>query len=69
MGEKTEQKMKASVEKYGFRAIIITRISPFLSNDAVGYIAGMTCMNYLKFIAATLLGVLPLVRFIARAFH
>ena len=65
VGEKTEKKMIGFLEDYGFWAIIITRINPLLSNDAVSLVAGILKMKYLKFIGATLLGIAPLTIFIA----
>jgi uncharacterized membrane protein YdjX (TVP38/TMEM64 family) len=65
IGDKTEQKIEHYVEQYGFWAVIITRISPFLSNDAISFVGGLLRMGYLKFIGATLLGILPLALLIA----
>lgn len=60
IGLKTEKKVKHFFEKYGLWAVIIARISPFLSNDAVSFVAGIARMNYLKFLGATLAGIIPL---------
>ncbi len=60
IGTKAEKKVAGFVEEYGIWAIIIARISPFLSNDAVSFVAGLAGMGYLKFISATLAGILPL---------
>jgi uncharacterized membrane protein YdjX (TVP38/TMEM64 family) len=65
LGEKTEKKIASFLENYGFWAVIVTRISPFLSNDAISIIAGMLRMGYGKFIGSTMLGILPLTLFIA----
>lgn len=65
LGEKTEKKIAGFLEDYGFYAVIVTRISPFLSNDAISIIAGMLRMGYWKFIASTMLGILPLTIIIA----
>jgi len=65
VGEKTEKKMTGFLEDYGFWAIIITRINPLLSNDAISLVAGILKMKYFKFIGATLLGIAPLTIFIA----
>ena len=48
------------MEKYGFWAVIITRLAPFLSNDAISFVGGILRMGYWKFIGATLAGILPL---------
>lgn len=65
LGEKTEKKITGFLEDYGFWAVIVTRVSPFLSNDAISIIAGMLRMGYWKFIASTMLGILPLTIIIA----
>ncbi|MEJ8800637.1 TVP38/TMEM64 family protein [Pontibacter sp. H249] len=60
IGHKTEKKVKGFVENYGLWAVIIARISPFLSNDAISIVAGLARMNYFRFIGATLAGISPL---------
>jgi uncharacterized membrane protein YdjX (TVP38/TMEM64 family) len=60
IGPKTERKVSEFMENYGFWAIIIARISPFLSNDAVSFVAGFARMTYLRFIFATFAGIFPL---------
>ena len=65
LGEKTEKKVSAFVEDYGFWAVAVTRLNPFLSNDAISFVAGMLKMNYWKFILATLFGIAPLVLLLA----
>lgn len=60
IGEKSERKITDFVNNYGVWAVIIARISPFLSNDAVSFVAGLAKMGYFKFIAATLAGIVPL---------
>lgn len=60
LGEKTEKKISRFLEDYGFWAVIVTRVSPFLSNDAISIIAGMLRMGYWRFIGSTMLGIIPL---------
>ncbi|PKV76196.1 TVP38/TMEM64 family protein [Pontibacter ramchanderi] len=60
IGHKAEEKVCGFVSDYGIWAVIIARISPFLSNDAVSFVAGLTKMGYLKFIGATVAGITPL---------
>lgn len=45
--------------KYGTHTILITRLLPFVSFDAVSYAAGLTSMRLLPFLVATGLGQLP----------
>ena len=65
LGQKTEDKIEAFIDNYGFWAVIITRLNPFLSNDAISFVGGMLKMGYWRFIGATLIGILPLTIFIA----
>lgn len=65
VGSTTNRKMQGFLEKYGFWAVVISRISPFLSNDAVSFVGGAVKMGYWQFIAATMAGVFPLVVLIA----
>lgn len=65
LGKKTEHKIERFIDHYGFWAVIITRLNPFLSNDAISFVGGMLRMGYWKFIGATLIGILPLTIFIA----
>ena len=46
-------------EKYGTYAILIARLMPFVSFDAVSYFAGATRMRFLGFWIATGIGQLP----------
>lgn len=65
LGEKTTKKVISFIKDYRFWAVVITRINPFLSNDAISFVAGILKMNYLKFISATALGITPLFILIA----
>ena len=65
LGNKTETKIENFIEEFGFWAVVITRINPFLSNDAISFVAGILNMGYWKFISATILGILPLTILIA----
>ena len=65
LGPKTENKISDFLENYGFWAVIVTRLNPFLSNDAISFVAGILQLGYWKFIGATLIGIAPLTIFIA----
>lgn len=65
IGAKSEKKIGAFLEDYGFWAVFVTRLNPILSNDAISFVAGILKMGYWKFMGATLLGILPLTVFIA----
>jgi len=65
IGQKTEKKISSFIENYGFWAVAITRLNPFLSNDAISFVGGILKMGYWKFIGASLAGITPLVLFIA----
>ncbi len=65
IGSKTEKKIEGFIEDYGFWAVVVTRINPFLSNDAISFVGGILNMGYWRFIGATMLGITPLTIFIA----
>lgn len=65
IGGKSQQKISSFIESYGFWAVIVARLSPFLSNDAISFVAGILRMGYWRFIGATLTGITPLILFIA----
>lgn len=65
IGQKSEEKVEAFLDDYGFWAVIVTRLNPFLSNDAISFVGGILRMGYWKFIGATILGIAPLTLFIA----
>lgn len=65
LGEKNLKKVSSFLENYGFWAVVITRINPFLSNDAISFVAGILKMKYWRFITATILGIAPLTILIA----
>ncbi len=67
LGKKSTGKITSFLEKYGFWAVAITRVNPFLSNDAISFVAGILKMNYWKFIGATALGLTPLIVLLAFA--
>lgn len=65
IGPKTDKKLTAFIEDYGFWTVIVVRLSPFLSNDAISFVGGVLRMGYWRFIGATMLGISPLIIFIA----
>ena len=65
LGVKSEKKVAFFIEEYGFWAVVVTRLAPFLSNDAISFVGGMLGMGYLRFISATMLGIFPLTVLIA----
>ena len=46
-------------EKYGTKTILVCRLLPFVSFDAVSYFAGLTPMGFLAFFVATGIGQTP----------
>lgn len=61
LGEKRFQKLSNFMQAYGFWAIVLFRVSPFLSNDAISFVAGAMKMGFRKYLLATLVGIFPLV--------
>jgi uncharacterized membrane protein YdjX (TVP38/TMEM64 family) len=65
LGEKALKKVSLFLKNYGFWAVAITRVNPFLSNDAISFVAGILKIKFWNFISATLLGISPLLILIA----
>ena len=65
IGYKTEKKISDFIDDYGFWTVIVVRLSPFLSNDAISFVGGVLKMGYWKFIGATMIGISPLIIFVA----
>lgn len=65
LGKKSFQKINDFIDKHGFWAVVLFRISPFLSNDGISFVAGMMKMGYRQYMAATMIGVVPLAAAIA----
>ena len=60
LGNKNYEKWKYWIKNYSFGTVVLFRISPFFSNDAISFIAGIFRMSYKKFIMATYAGMIPL---------
>lgn len=65
IGDKSERKISSFIDDYGFWTVIVIRLSPFLSNDAISFVGGVLKMGYWRFIGATMVGISPLIIFIA----
>ncbi|WPP48854.1 TVP38/TMEM64 family protein [Catalinimonas niigatensis] len=65
IGHKSAEKVDHYIQKYGVWAVVLFRVSPFLSNDAISFVAGLGNMRYVKFILATTAGIIPLIAMIA----
>ncbi|MBO0358025.1 TVP38/TMEM64 family protein [Hymenobacter sp. BT186] len=65
LGEKSEQKVLDIVQRYGVWAVVIARLSPALSDDAISFVAGVARMGYWKFMGATVAGTIPLIALLA----
>ena len=50
-------------KRYGFYAVLLARLIPFIPIDAISYGAGLTAMNLKSFFVATAIGMLPRVIF------
>lgn len=60
LGSKKYEKWKYWINHYSFGTVVLFRVSPFFSNDAISFIAGIFRMNYKKFMIATFAGMIPL---------
>ncbi len=53
------KKMEAFLKRYGFGAVVIFHLSPFISNDVISIVAGISKMNFWRFMLATMVGAIP----------
>lgn len=60
VSDKKYEKMKFWIDNYSFGTVVLFRISPFFSNDAISFIAGIFRMSYKKYMLATYTGMIPL---------
>jgi uncharacterized membrane protein YdjX (TVP38/TMEM64 family) len=60
IGSKNNQRISGFIANYGVWTVIIARVSPFLSNDAVSFAAGLAGMGFIRFMGATVAGIIPL---------
>lgn len=60
ISNKKYEKMEYWIKNYSFITVILFRVSPFFSNDAISFIAGIFRMDYKKFMLATYAGMIPL---------
>lgn len=65
IGQKSAQKVNHYIQKYGVWAVVLFRVSPFLSNDGISFVAGLGEMRFTRFILATTAGIIPLIAMIA----
>ncbi len=61
---KNQEKIADFIRDYGVGSIITTRLCSF-SNDSLSIVAGVLKMQYKKYIAATMLGISPLIVLLA----
>jgi uncharacterized membrane protein YdjX (TVP38/TMEM64 family) len=60
VSQKNQDKIAAFVQRYGFKAIAVARLSS-LASDSLGFAAGILEMNYKKFMIATMAGITPVI--------
>ena len=65
IGKSKEDKLESYVGEYGLWVVVISRLSPAFSNDAVSLVAGIVKLNFWKFLLATFVGITPLAILIA----
>ncbi len=61
---KTRLMLKDFIARYGMKAIVVFRLSTF-SNDGLSIVAGLLNMRYRRYIAATIIGITPLITILA----
>jgi len=61
--EKKQEKhyFNKAIEKYGGYTMFFLRVNPLTSSDVFSYLAGISKMNFKKFLTGTALGLIPLI--------
>ncbi len=65
IGKSSAQKINSYIQQYGVWAVVLFRVSPFLSNDGISFVAGLGEMKFTRFMLATIAGITPLIGMIA----
>ncbi len=60
LGDQTQAWVHRQTDHYGLWAVVITRLNPLLSNDAISILAGAVRLRFPQFMLATLAGIVPL---------
>jgi uncharacterized membrane protein YdjX (TVP38/TMEM64 family) len=60
ISQEKEEEIAKALEEYGFGTVVLFRLSPFLSTDAISIIAGLLGMRFVPYLLATLAGITPL---------
>lgn len=63
--EEMRLKLTRLIRNYGVGTIILFRLSPILSNEAISFIPAALKMNYRRFITATMVGSAPVIGILA----
>lgn len=61
LGTTTRTRIAHYVAQYGAWTVVLFRLLPFLSNDAISFVAGFFRMGLLRFLLASLVGITPLI--------
>jgi len=65
IGKSSADKVNSYIQRYGVWAVVLFRVSPFLSNDGISFVAGLGEMRFSRFMLATVAGIVPLIGMIA----
>jgi len=65
LGKKWMGRVDGWVTKNGAKAILLTRLTPFVPFDLISYISGATSLSFRSYIVATVLGAFPRCLFLA----
>lgn len=52
------------ISEYGFKAIMVARLVPLVPFDLISYVAGLTSIDFKKYMIATVIGMIPRVIFL-----
>ena len=65
IGRDAERRIEDALQRYGFWSVVLFRVSPVLSTDAISIVAGLLEMRLDRYLLATAVGFLPLAGAIA----
>ena len=60
IGEASLGKVCRETDRYGLWAVLVARLNPLLSNDAISFVGGLVNLGLTRFLLATLVGIAPL---------
>ncbi len=64
LGEEWIDEVDEWIDEHGTKAIMVARLVPLIPFDLISYVAGLTKIDFKKYIIATIIGMLPRIVFL-----